>query len=194
MSDSRNPFSQPTPAHGCPHCGSAAVTSVSHVLADIAGIWREYHCPDCSRESLHPVEPRPSALRADGPATFLNTEAPTITFPWHSTLATDRPVYHDDRRCPEAGSIESMYRRPSTGGRPHCSDCARGVTGPLPFRALAGPETCPTCQSARISPAGRVITSSEGVVVRREYQCVACGGAFWVRAEGAPLNPPLDAI
>jgi DNA-directed RNA polymerase subunit RPC12/RpoP len=197
MSDTKNPFSKPTPANSCPHCGSAAVTSVGHVLADITGTRREYRCQDCLRDFFRPVEPRPSALRRGGPATFSNTEAPTITFPWHSTRATDRPVYHDDTRCPEAGSIGLMHRRPNTGGRPHCAFCARSILGRLSSPAREGPETdarrCPACHSDRTARAEHVIVSN-GVVVRREYQCAACEGAFWVREDGAQSSAPPDAV
>ncbi len=86
-----------------------------------------------------------------------------------------------------------MYRRSGAGGRPHCAYCAGCVIGPLLFRALAGPETCPTCQGNGIASAGHVVIISAGIVVRREDQCLACEGAFWVRAEGAHPTPPPDA-
>jgi len=47
------------------------------------------------------------------------------TLPWHSTGETDRPVYHDDTRCPEGDDIELEHRRRDTGGRPPCEHCAR---------------------------------------------------------------------
>jgi hypothetical protein len=43
---------------------------------------------------------------------------------WHSTLATDRFVYHDDTRCPEGNRIQLRDRRQGTGGCPQCSICA----------------------------------------------------------------------
>ena len=43
--------------------------------------------------------------------------------PWHSTLGTDRAVYHDDTRCPEGDSIKVEYRRWGTGGRAACEHC-----------------------------------------------------------------------
>jgi uncharacterized protein with PIN domain len=52
---------------------------------------------------------------------------------------------------------------------------------------------CPACQGDRTTPAEHVIVS-HGVVVRRQYQCAACGGAFWVRTDGAQPNAPSDAV
>jgi hypothetical protein len=49
----------------------------------------------------------------------------TNTSPWHSSLATDRQVYHDDTRCTEGNSIALKDWRPDTGGRPKCEHCAR---------------------------------------------------------------------
>jgi len=63
--------------------------------------------------------------------------------PWHSILATDRLLYHDDTRCPEGGTIKLKDRRPGDGGRDPCPHCARflietinpamrdGITGPV---------------------------------------------------------------
>ena len=48
----------------------------------------------------------------------------TNTLPWHSTLATDRPIYHDDTRCPEGAAIALKHRRPGDGGRDPCEHCA----------------------------------------------------------------------
>ena len=48
----------------------------------------------------------------------------TKTLTWHSTLATDRPVYHNDTRCPEGGTIELKDLRPGSGGREPCEHCA----------------------------------------------------------------------
>jgi hypothetical protein len=117
--------------------------------------------------------------------------------PWHSTLATDRPVYHDDARCDEGDAIALTHRRADTGGRPHCADCARYARQkpPAPTRLMppmssggpAPPEMaerrCPACQSDRITRAEHVIVSG-GVVVRKEYRCGACGAVLWVRADG----------
>lgn len=50
-----------------------------------------------------------------GPATKMR--------PWHSVRETDRKVYHDDSRCPEAGGIEPQYRRDGTEGRRKCEHC-----------------------------------------------------------------------
>ena len=110
MSDTRNPFSEPSPAHTCPHCGRTAITSEGHVVADISGIWRVYRCQDYSRELLRPVEPRPSPLRGDGHATVPNSDPRTITSPWHSSRPTDRPVYHTDARCLDGGAIPLKAR------------------------------------------------------------------------------------
>ena len=67
----------------------------------------------------------------------------TNTQPWHSALPTDRPLYHDDTRCPEGGTIKLKDRRPGDGRRDPCPHCARflietmnptmrdGITGPV---------------------------------------------------------------
>lgn len=121
MSDTRDPLSKPTPAHHCPHCGSTAVTSLGHVLADITGIRREYRCDYCSQAFFRPADSLPSAPWSRVEFSSANTEA---SMPWHSTLATDRPVFHDDTRCSEGNRIELRDRRPGTGGRPPCAICA----------------------------------------------------------------------
>jgi hypothetical protein len=54
----------------------------------------------------------------------------TNTQPWHSTVATDRPLYHDDTRCPEGQAIALKNRRPGDGGRDPCPYCA-GLLGAL---------------------------------------------------------------
>ncbi len=117
--------------------------------------------------------------------------------PWHFTVATDRPLYHDE--LPEAQTITLKNRRPGDGGRDPCPHCAQLLVETIAAR-LRGPvlpETdvhrCPACHSDRIAPAEHVIVSGE-ILVRREYQCAACGGTFWVRADGAPPNAPSDAI
>jgi len=43
--------------------------------------------------------------------------------PWHSALASDRKVYHDDDECLEGAEIETRYRRVGTGTRPQCETC-----------------------------------------------------------------------
>ena len=48
----------------------------------------------------------------------------TNTQPWHSTVATDRPLYHDDTRCPEGQAITLKNRRPGARGRDPCPHCA----------------------------------------------------------------------
>jgi hypothetical protein len=67
------------------------------------------------------------------------------------------------------------------------------VMPPMPSRRPAPTEMaerrCPACQSERIARAAHVIVS-DGVVVRKEHRCAACGTAFWVRADGAELNAP----
>jgi hypothetical protein len=98
---------------------------VGHVLADITGIRREYHCEYCSQAFFRPADPLPNALWGRVEFSSPNTEAPmTNVMPWHSTLATDRSVYHDDTRCSEGNRIELRDRRPGTGGRPQCAICA----------------------------------------------------------------------
>jgi len=42
---------------------------------------------------------------------------------WHPTRTAERPVYHDDTRCPEGAAIEEADRRPGDGGRDHCEHC-----------------------------------------------------------------------
>jgi hypothetical protein len=46
------------------------------------------------------------------------------TLPWHSKLATDRPVYHDDTCCPKGRAVPVKDRRPGDGGRDPCPRCA----------------------------------------------------------------------
>jgi hypothetical protein len=48
----------------------------------------------------------------------------TNTQPWHSTVAIDRPMYHDDTRCPEGQAIALKHRRSGDGGRDPCPYCA----------------------------------------------------------------------
>jgi hypothetical protein len=47
----------------------------------------------------------------------------TNTQPWHSTVATDRSLYHDDTRCREGLAIALKNRRPGDGGRDPCPYC-----------------------------------------------------------------------
>jgi len=47
----------------------------------------------------------------------------TTTPMWHPIRATDRPVYHDDTRCPEGSAIDLPYRRPGDGGCAPCEHC-----------------------------------------------------------------------
>ena len=48
----------------------------------------------------------------------------TNTQPWHSTVAADRPLYHNDTRCLEGEAIALKNRRPGDGGRDQCPHCA----------------------------------------------------------------------
>jgi len=48
----------------------------------------------------------------------------TNTLPWHSTLSTDRPFYHDDTRYLEGAAITVKHRRPGHGGGDPCPHCA----------------------------------------------------------------------
>jgi len=59
-------------------------------------------------------------------STQSNEGLPTMTStqPWHSTVATDRPLYHDDTRCPEGQAIALKNRRSGDGGRDPCDHCA----------------------------------------------------------------------
>jgi hypothetical protein len=54
---------------------------------------------------------------------FRGLRAQTKMRPWHSVRETDRKVYHDDSRCPEASGIEPQYRREGTEGRRKCEQC-----------------------------------------------------------------------
>ena len=47
----------------------------------------------------------------------------TNTQPWHSTVAAERPLDHDDTRCPEGQAIALKNRRPGDGGRAPCDYC-----------------------------------------------------------------------
>jgi len=49
----------------------------------------------------------------------------TNTFSWHSALATDPPIYHDDTRCLDGAAIKLEDRRPGDGGRDACEHCTR---------------------------------------------------------------------
>jgi hypothetical protein len=60
----------------------------------------------------------------------------TNTLPWHSKLATDRPLYHDDMRCPEGSAIALKDRRPGDGGRDSCEHCALLLVDSLKTRPL----------------------------------------------------------
>lgn len=39
----------------------------------------------------------------------------------------DRPgeKYHDNSKCGPGSEIPPQYRKPGTGGKPHCEDCAK---------------------------------------------------------------------
>ena len=58
---------------------------------------------------------RPRAFRAPVPSAKVR--------PWHSVRETDRKVFHDDARCPEAAGIEPQFRREGTEGRRKCEHC-----------------------------------------------------------------------
>ena len=60
----------------------------------------------------------------------------THTLSWHSTVATDRPLYHDDTRCPEGGAIALKDRRPGDGGRQPCAHCAGFLIQSIEARLL----------------------------------------------------------
>ena len=42
---------------------------------------------------------------------------------WHSTVPTDRPLFHDDTRCPDSQAIAVTNRRSGDGGRGPCDHC-----------------------------------------------------------------------
>ena len=49
----------------------------------------------------------------------------TDTLPVTFLLATDRPTFHDDTRCPEGNTIMLKDRRLGDGGRDPCQHCAQ---------------------------------------------------------------------
>jgi len=49
----------------------------------------------------------------------------TNTLSWHSILANDLRVYHDDTRCPDGAAIGAEDRQPGDGGRDPCEHCTR---------------------------------------------------------------------
>jgi len=55
---------------------------------------------------------------------------------WHSTAAIDRPLYHDDSRCPEGQAIGLKSRRPGDGGRDPCPHCLALLTATLKDRLI----------------------------------------------------------
>jgi len=59
--------------------------------------------------------------------------------------------------------------------------------GPVPPEMAE--RRCPACQSGRITRAEHVIVS-DGVVVRKDYRCAACGRVFWVRADAESNGAP----
>ena len=44
---------------------------------------------------------------------------------FHSKLASDKPVYHDNDQCTEGNNIERQNRVAGTGNRPRCDHCTR---------------------------------------------------------------------
>ena len=62
--------------------------------------------------------------------------AMTNSQPWHSAVATDLPLYHDDTRCPEGRAIASKNRQPGDGGRDPCPYCAGLLAATLKIRLL----------------------------------------------------------
>ncbi len=42
--------------------------------------------------------------------------------PWHST---ESDAYHNNTECNTGNNIESEHRRPGTGGKRLCQECAR---------------------------------------------------------------------
>jgi hypothetical protein len=60
----------------------------------------------------------------------------THTLSWYSTVATDRPLYHDDTRCPEGSAIALKDRRFGDGGREPCAHCAGFLIQSIAARVL----------------------------------------------------------
>lgn len=119
----------------------------------------------------------------------------TTALAWHSILATDRMVYHDNTRCVEGDVIALRYRRPGTGGRAACEHCARSSRQELrdppslvpsiprmPSRGPALRETdehrCPYCRSCQITPAGQILAVGE--LIKEAHRCEVCHTIFLI--------------
>jgi hypothetical protein len=44
---------------------------------------------------------------------------------FHSKKPGIKPVYHDNKGCPEGSRIEAQHLAPGTAMRPRCEHCAR---------------------------------------------------------------------
>jgi DNA-directed RNA polymerase subunit RPC12/RpoP len=117
----------------CPGCGSRTVVGQGRVLGSSTGIWSDYLCSRCGKTFVV-VATKP--LTSPEQESAANMSDTTITFPWHSTRATDRAVYHDNTRCPEGDAVGLKYRRPGDGGRDPCEHCAQLLIRSIEARLL----------------------------------------------------------
>ena len=128
------PVQSEPPAPICPQCKSTDLLALGRVFANSSGVRGLYRCPRCTTEAWLrttdrrglPIAGRPSDQPSEPQMDLTQgTGVPlTNSLQWHSTLATDRPLYHDDTRCPEGGAIQLTDRRSGDGGRDPCEHCA----------------------------------------------------------------------
>ena len=64
------------------------------------------------------------APRSWGRESYIEDKSMVQTMKWHSSLATARPLYHNDTRCCEGDAIAVKDRRSGDGGRDPCPYCA----------------------------------------------------------------------
>lgn len=112
----------------CPQCGSLDIHGLGRIVATSAGVVRTEHgCQACAATFwLYPDRRHgPRDRRAPSGTAVLQRRTPTMTNTqqWHSNVATDRPLYHDDTRCHEGQAIALKDRRPGDGGRDPCPHC-----------------------------------------------------------------------
>jgi len=113
----------------CPQCRSTNLLAVGRVFANRSGVQGLYRCGRCATEAWLPTTDRHHGLSIaarhsdEAPRSAIDLTAGTGVR-WHSSLATDRPRYHDDTRCPDGGAIKLEDRRPGDGGRGPCERCA----------------------------------------------------------------------
>ena len=84
-------------------------------LADVPGLNVEFHV-QFEGEAESP-EPEPELAHEADDA--MEAEEPAF---WHAAAGS---VYHDQPGCSLGNNIEPENRRPGTGGRPLCRECAK---------------------------------------------------------------------